>query len=247
MSLPRYMFRLRQSHHSLTIPAMGQYLMRLLRLFVPRNDVRLTLSQILVFSFFFFLPTQLAKHFWPAWSYVQGIRVDYLSPTISVIDILSLLVIAFHIRSIVQFMRTTKRANFIILGLLIGTNIMFSALPLRSMMSWLHILLGCSVMFVIVKNIQKYLFVILAGLAAGSIVQLILVCMQFISQSSLQGLWYWLGEDVYKRQAHDCHNACRVLGFHEFTRFFRRYFYLELQYASMKFSMAIRAKKYTFL
>ena len=188
------MFRLRQSHHSLTIPAMGQYLMRLLRLFVPRNDVRLTLSQILVFSFFFFLPTQLAKHFWPTWSYVQGIRVDYLSPTISVIDILSLLVIASHIRSIVQFMRTTKRANFIILGLLIGTNIMFSALPLRSMMSWLHILLGCSVMFVIVKNIQKYLFVILAGLAAGSIVQLILVCMQFISQSSLQGLWYWLGE-----------------------------------------------------
>jgi O-antigen ligase len=62
------------------------------------------------------------------------------------------------------------------------------------MLSWLHILMGCVVMFVVVKNIQKYLLVIFTGLTIGSVAQLLLVYMQFISQSSLQGLWYWMGE-----------------------------------------------------
>ncbi len=194
MSLSRPAFRLRERYRSLTIRAMGQYLMRLLRLFVPRNDVRLALSQILVFLFFFLLPTQLAKHFWPSWSYVQGIRVDYLSPTIAFIDVLSLLIIAFHMRTFVQFIRTTNRAVFVVLGLLISTNLVFSTLPLHSIFSWLRILLGFAVMLIMVRNMHKYLFAILAGLAAGSIIQLLLVCMQFISQSSLQGVWYWLGE-----------------------------------------------------
>jgi hypothetical protein len=34
------------------------------------------------------LPTQLGKHFWPDWSLVEGIRVDYLAPTLYVTDVL---------------------------------------------------------------------------------------------------------------------------------------------------------------
>ena len=34
------------------------------------------------------LPTQLGKHFWPEWSMVSGIRIDYLSPTIYLTDLL---------------------------------------------------------------------------------------------------------------------------------------------------------------
>jgi hypothetical protein len=32
------------------------------------------------------------------------------------------------------------------------------------------------------------------GLSLGSVVQLVLVLLQFVNQSSLQGVWYWLGE-----------------------------------------------------
>jgi len=37
------------------------------------------------------IPSQLGKHWWPEWSLVNGIRVDYLSPTIYLTDILILL------------------------------------------------------------------------------------------------------------------------------------------------------------
>ena len=173
---------------------MGQYLMRLLSAKGGQASLLTVAKHVVVFLFFFFLPTQLSKHFWPAWSYVQGIRVDYLSPTISVIDILSLLIIAFHMRTLVHFIRTTNRAVFVVLGLLIGTNLLFSTPPLHSLFIWLRILLGFVVMLILVKNMKKYLSTILAGLAVSTVIQLLLVCMQYISQSSLQGIWYWLGE-----------------------------------------------------
>ena len=34
------------------------------------------------------LPVQLGKYFWPDWSFVNGIRIDYLAPTIYLTDIL---------------------------------------------------------------------------------------------------------------------------------------------------------------
>lgn len=37
-----------------------------------------------------FLPTQLGRHFWPDFSFVSGVRVDYLSPTLFLTDILVL-------------------------------------------------------------------------------------------------------------------------------------------------------------
>jgi len=46
------------------------------------------LEKVLFFLFVFFIPTQLGKHFWPEWSYVMGIRVDYLSPTLYFLDLI---------------------------------------------------------------------------------------------------------------------------------------------------------------
>jgi len=37
------------------------------------------------------LPTQLGRHFWPSWSLVDGVRVDYLAPTVYLTDILILI------------------------------------------------------------------------------------------------------------------------------------------------------------
>ena len=151
-------------------------------------------NYILVFLFFFFLPTQLAKHFWPAWSYVQGVRIDYLSPTISIVDIISLLVIVSHASVLVQLIRTARRTNLVILGLLVGTNVLFSILSTHSLLSWIHLLLNFAVAVVIAKEITRYLPMIFGGLAMGTVTQLALVSAQFMSQSSLQGVWYWLGE-----------------------------------------------------
>lgn len=190
----RSFFHLRADESSLTIRAMGQYLTGLLSARGGQVSCISTLRHITVFLFFFFLPTQLAKHFWPAWSYVQGIRVDYLSPTVAVVDVLSLLIILSHIQVFVQFIRTARRAQVIVLGLLIGTNTLFSFQYIHSFLSWIHLLLNFAVVIIIGKELRKYFPAILAGLAMSTVTQLLLVTMQFIHQSSLQGIWYWLGE-----------------------------------------------------
>src|SRR3972149_7133823 len=43
------------------------------------------------------LPTQLGYHWWPSWALVLGRRIDYLSPTLYVTDILIFFVILFWV------------------------------------------------------------------------------------------------------------------------------------------------------
>ncbi len=45
----------------------------------------------LFFILLLFLPSQLGKHWWPEWSLVNGVRIDYLAPTVYLTDILILI------------------------------------------------------------------------------------------------------------------------------------------------------------
>ncbi|MFH1535954.1 MAG: O-antigen ligase family protein [Patescibacteria group bacterium] len=47
----------------------------------------------LVFLTLLFLPTQLGKHFWPSFSYIYSLKIDYLSPTLYFWDILVVLLL----------------------------------------------------------------------------------------------------------------------------------------------------------
>ncbi|MBU1000546.1 O-antigen ligase family protein [Patescibacteria group bacterium] len=46
------------------------------------------LEKILLFLIILFLPTQLGLHFWPEFSYIYSLKIDYLSPTLYFWDIL---------------------------------------------------------------------------------------------------------------------------------------------------------------
>jgi O-antigen ligase len=60
-------------------------------------------ESLLFYLLVFFLPTQLGKHFWPDFSYVLGLRIDYLSPTLYMTDILvGLLFTAWIFRKLKQ-------------------------------------------------------------------------------------------------------------------------------------------------
>lgn len=59
--------------------------------------------RLLFFLFVLISPTQLGKHWWPAWSLVNGVRVDYLSPTLYVTDallgLLLLVIVIWKVKS----------------------------------------------------------------------------------------------------------------------------------------------------
>ncbi|MFO0703980.1 MAG: hypothetical protein U0525_04625 [Patescibacteria group bacterium] len=51
------------------------------------------LSALLALLFALTMPFQFAKHFWPEFTYLQGVRIDYLAPFISVFDVVCIVII----------------------------------------------------------------------------------------------------------------------------------------------------------
>src|SRR3990167_8131159 len=91
-----------------------------------------TIKQIqnnLLFFFLLLLPTQLGKHFFFSFSYVSGIRVDYLAPTIYILDILAILLITSVLPSIMNILKKNRRLFLLFCGLML-INILFSAQPI---------------------------------------------------------------------------------------------------------------------
>ncbi len=59
----------------------------------------------ILFLFFLLLPTQLGKHFFFPVSFIAGVRIDYLAPTLYTTDILFFLLFFFFSKAVIQFFR----------------------------------------------------------------------------------------------------------------------------------------------
>ncbi len=58
------------------------------------NSLKKTdLESVLFFLVVLFLPTQLGRHFWPDYSYIYSLKIDYLSPTFYFWDALTILLV----------------------------------------------------------------------------------------------------------------------------------------------------------
>src|SRR3989338_888017 len=80
-------------------------------------------SSFLLFLFILLLPTQLGKHFFFDFSYLSGVRVDYLAPTIYLTDILALLLLFLNLKSVIRWFINKK---ILILLLILLINLLFS-------------------------------------------------------------------------------------------------------------------------
>ena len=52
------------------------------------------LHQKLFWLLILLLPVQLGRHFWPDFSFVLGLKIDYLSPTFYLTDLLVLMILS---------------------------------------------------------------------------------------------------------------------------------------------------------
>src|ERR1035437_8081006 len=67
------------------------------------------ISKLFFYLLILFLPTQLGKHFWPNSSFVYGLRLDYLSPTLYFTDILILLIFVFSLPQLLQLIKNSSK------------------------------------------------------------------------------------------------------------------------------------------
>lgn len=145
-----------------------------------------------MFLFLLLLPTQLGKHFFLPFSYLSGVRVDYLAPTIYLTDIIVFLLVIFNFKTVLEFFKNKK----VLIGLFfLLINVLFSRLPAISLY-WLIKILEFLAVFSLAKKMLKTLKEksILTAFLLSGLFELFLSIAQFINKHSVQGIFYYFGE-----------------------------------------------------
>ncbi len=157
-------------------------------------------SKIIFFLFLFFLPQQFGPHFWPYFSYVHGIRLDYLSPALYISTVLLLTLVLLKGKAIIyinkDFLTSTKVLVFftcLLFPLLYAYSI--QALYFGILKMCVFIFLGLYIKTEIKQ--KKDLPVTIGILGISSLFESILSIAQFTNQGSLNGIFYFFGERYY--------------------------------------------------
>ncbi len=157
-------------------------------------------EKIAFFGLIFLLPTQLGRHFWFDWTSVWGIRVDYFSPTIYLVDViwLGLFILNISITKFQVFQTNSKKQfpifqTFLII-IFILINILISQNKWVAGYKWLR--LGELFWFWnwIIRNKRLAQSGWLKAIPFWLIIEGILAIGQVSKGGSLNGWWWWLGE-----------------------------------------------------
>ena len=167
------------------------------------------------FVFFYllilFLPTQLGKHFFGQFSFIYGLRIDYLSPTLFLTDILIFLIFIFSIKSILKILLKKHKKNILyflpfVLFFLIG--IVVSKNPASGIVGIIKLLEFVYLGLFIYQNYEKLnKKIIVSFLGFGIIFESLLSLAQYFNQGSFQGILYFLGERSFNQQTPGIANA----------------------------------------
>jgi len=177
------------------------------------------LDHLFFYLILLFLPTQLGRHFWPSFSFIYGIRVDYLSPTLYLTDILIFFLFVFWAlltfkkkKFLSSILRLKKLSNsfklfflfltIIIVGIILSNNQLAGWYGLIKLMEFMFF--G----FYTLKFINKERFkAVLILFSITVIFESILSIFQFINKESLGGLFYFFGERAFNGQTPGIANA----------------------------------------
>jgi len=164
------------------------------------KQVQQIMSKILLFLLLCLIPTQLGKHFWFDWTMVLGIRIDYLSPTLYLVDLVWIvLLISNLIKPSVLWTSPLKKetffkSKFFLVIVFVVINIFVAQNRWVAIYKWARI--GQLVWFGYFgaknKNLMEKMLMWVLPLWIG--VESLLAIGQIAKGGSLNGFWWWLGE-----------------------------------------------------
>ncbi|MCX7881023.1 MAG: O-antigen ligase family protein [Patescibacteria group bacterium] len=149
------------------------------------------LSQWLMVVFLLFLPTQLAKHFFLGFSYLSGVRVDYLAIKIYLTDVIFFFLLCLNLKTVFSFFKKNYWLFF-----LLFFNFIFALNKQVAFYYSVKVLEWLAVFIIFTKNQLSFKKILLA-FAANGFLELTLAIFQLFYQRSLQGVVYFLGERYF--------------------------------------------------
>lgn len=165
------------------------------------------LENFLFFSLLLFLPTQLGQHFWPEWTQILGLRIDYLSPTLYLTDILLFLLFIIIVlpQSLFKLKVKIKTIHLWLLLVLIASlliGIYESKNPIAGfyqLAKWIEMVFFALYLSQKIKSYAQFGNSLLI-LATGLFFESLLAIGQFLNQKSLGGIFWWFGERNFSGQ-----------------------------------------------
>lgn len=158
-----------------------------------------------------FLPTQLGKHFWPNSSFVYGLRLDYLSPTLYLTDIFIFLIFLFSIAQLLKYFKNINKRNlliFLLFLLSIALGIVSSKNPLAGWYGFIKFLEFAFLSLYVYLNFAKFnKTIIFLFLFFAIAFESLLSFYQYFNQGSIGGLFYFFGERTFNAQTPGIANA----------------------------------------
>lgn len=144
----------------------------------------------------FLLPTQLAIHFWPDWSLVQGIRVDYLAPTVYLTDII--IVFLFFVWIVSEDFKFRIKMEYVYLpsGIIIlsAINILLSYIWQISLYKWIKVGELIFLTLYVKENWKLLKNKVWIPLSLSLVYVFVVALGQIVLQRTIGGVFYWLGE-----------------------------------------------------
>lgn len=142
-----------------------------------------------------FLPTQLGWHFWPDFSRVAGIKIDYLSPTLYFTDILLFFYLFINTHQILKWFKKNLVTILVFLSF-VAINTYFSVSPINALFWWLRFTFY--LLFYLSLRLRNVTWSkVRLPLLISSTLVILLQVLQQLHQGSIGGLFYWLGERSY--------------------------------------------------
>ncbi len=159
------------------------------------------ISRLLFLLIVFFLPQQFGPHFWPSFAFVDGVRLDYLSPTIYATDILILVLSFFSLKPTLNSNQTKKLFSnklFLIFLVTILIPLFYAKSPQAILNSYIKfselLFLG---LYTATQLKRRDLVPVFSTFCVSMTLESILGLTQFIFQGSANGMWYFLGERYF--------------------------------------------------
>ncbi|MFA7301755.1 MAG: O-antigen ligase family protein [Candidatus Shapirobacteria bacterium] len=149
------------------------------------------IKNLFVFLWLLFLPTQLGLHFWPEWSHVMGLRIDYLSPILYFVDLIWVVMVTN-----LGFKNVKNVFNFknVLILLFVLVNVIGAGNRWEAAYKWVRIWQWFLTFNIILQNKKIFKEMLLKVLPVWIIGEGLLSVAQVINGGSLNGIFYWLGE-----------------------------------------------------
>ena len=157
------------------------------------------LEKLAFFTLLASTPIQLGKHFWPDFSFVQGIRLDYLSPTIYFSDIAFVILFflsIFRLKNEIVLHFKNRYFFFAFAGVIISS--LLSQNWLAALFGLLKLLEFIYIAFYVAHTFSKnYIRLSIFIIVLGGLCEVIISFFQLFSQGSIGGPFYYLGERTF--------------------------------------------------